>query len=499
MTIQLWRIKKLKNLNSSMVIASSRYMRSITGSSCLFILVALFLFSLSAEATGLRQMTLTEAINQALNYNLQIQQAQAKVGESEAIRLSARGKFGPSIELETNLFRWDDEVRFSFSSPSPEVQQKHGPVLEKYSDLMGVLPDLFQLGAIREKTTSQTTITAAQPLTPLYTIAKAHRIAALGQEAARFDLISTQEDIIFEVTKSYIGLKQANSAVEISQTAVDQVGAHLNQTKAFLRAGLIGQNEVLKAELALVEAKQRLIQAQTVKALTQSNLAILLGLPPAELIEPVEEFRNPPPFSGPNVEQYARQAMEQRTDLQAMEKRVAMAKNGKNIAQWEFVPQVAAVASYQHSEGMGTLTPKDCVFAGGVLNWKIWEWGATYYNVRAADYKLKQARLGERQLRDGIYLEVKKSLLDLQAADQTLEVSRMSVTQAEENFRIEKAKFDKNTNTTTDVLDAQLALTRAKLNHSNALHQWYIAQSALIKASGGGKANLNKYQRAGGK
>lgn len=112
--------------------------------------------------------------------------------------------------------------------------------------------------------------------------------------------------------------------------------------------------------------------------------------------------------------------------------------------------------------------------------------GAKYYGISEAEHQARRAQIGERQLADGIFLEVKKAFLDLKAAEQTLQVARNSVAQAEENFRIEQARFDKNTNTSTDVLDAQFSLTWAKLSYSTALYQWYAARATLGKATGEG-------------
>ena len=449
----------------------------------------LFLAALLAAPSGARaaprRMRLADALAVALERNLQLEQARAKVEESDESRRATRGNFGPSVTVDASLQYWDDKLEFAMSSPSPEVLAKHGAVLLKYADFMTALPDLFSFGAIREQLTAQIGVTAMQPLTPLYTVAKAYEAAKLGCAAARLDLTAAEEGIVYDVTRAYIGLKQASAGVEIGKTAVEQVGAHLKQARTFAKVGMIAENEVLKADLALAEARQQLIQIQAAESLAQSALALLLGLPPSDVITPVETFADPPPKLREGLDALVDVALQRRPELKAMSHRVEMAHKGKQIARWDLAPQIVAMATYSHNEGNGVFQPKDTVFVGGALKWKIWDWGATYYSGNVAAQKVRQAQIGEKQLKDGIYLEVKKAFLDVRTADQMLEATRTSVTQAEENFRIERVKFDKNTSTTTDVLDAQLALTRAKLSHSNALHQWYAARAALAKAIGG--------------
>lgn len=444
------------------------------------VLLGLLAFPAPAHA---RKLSLAEAVSLALERSPQVLQAREKLGETEAASKAARGNIGPKITADANVFRWDDEVTFAIPPPSAETLQKHGPVLAKYGDLMTALPDLFSFGPSREKVTAQVSVSIAQPLTPLYTIAKGYHIARLGRDAAREGLTAAADGAIFQATRAYVDLRQVRSAVEIARTAVDQVQAHRDRALAFQRAGMIGQNEVLKAELALAQAKQQLIQAESGEALAQSALALALGLSPRERFELTEVFADPPPRLRLGLEQLVQRALSARPEQKAVSKQVAMARTGRAIARWAFVPQVSAVAAYQHQEGMGFFLPKDAFYVGGVLKMDIWDWGSKYFAVREAGHRVAQAQIGARQLSDGIFLEVKKAFLDLRAAEQTLTVARVSVAQAEESFRIEKARFEKRVSTSTDVLDAQLALTRAKLSYTNALYQWYGARAALAKAT----------------
>ncbi len=449
------------------------------------VLIGIILFAGVGGLAAPRKMSLSEAVVLALKQNLEIEISREKVGEAEAHRRAARGNLGPKLSVEANIFRWDDEVSFAMSEPGPDVMQKHAAVFMKYGDLMQALPDLFDFGAIREQTTSQITMTATQPITPMYPIIKGYKIAGLNRDATRLDLNSTRDAIIYKVTRAYIGLKQVSSAVEIARGAVEQVQAHLQQVQIFHRSGLIGRNDVLKVELALAQGKERLIKVRAGMAMSQSALAMELGLSPKENIMPIERFSDPPPPFSQSLEICVQAGLKQRPELRALTKRVSMADIGRDIARWALVPEVAALASYQHSEGMGMFMPKDAFFVGGVLKWDFWEWGAKYYAIGEAGHKVRQSQFGLKQLRNGIYLDVKKSYLDLRTAEQTLAVARSAVIQAKENFRIVQAKFEGNANTSTDVLDAQMALTRAQLSYTTAIHGWYMARAALFKATGG--------------
>jgi outer membrane protein TolC len=170
-----------------------------------------------------------------------------------------------------------------------------------------------------------------------------------------------------------------------------------------------------------------------------------------------------------------------------MAKRRAAAAAEERRTTWDLLPQVSAIATYQHTEGQGTFFPKNAFFAGGLLKWDVWDWGGKYYATRAARARVAQAELGMRLLREGVELQTKKAYLDLQQAGEELTVARAAIVEAEENYRIEQKRFAANANTSTDVLDAQLALTRAKLSYTSALYGHYIARAALERAVGGAR------------
>ena len=60
-----------------------------------------------------------------------------------------------------------------------------------------------------------------------------------------------------------------------------------------------------------------------------------------------------------------------------------------------------------------------------------------------------------------------------------------SVAQAEENFRIETARYEANANTSFDVLDAETLLTQARAQALTTRYDHLVAQAALARALGG--------------
>jgi outer membrane protein len=451
----------------------------------------------AGSAWGERSLSLSEAVGLALKGNPELALEGARVAEAEATRKSTRGHYGPKLMVDGNIMVWDSELAFELDTPEVDMNdavaqanltpQELAELLnhqQLMSGLFKLMPTFFDLGNIRDQVTAQVSVTAAQPLTPLLQVHNGYVATRELAEAARLDRGSKEREVAHKVRETYLRVMQAGQFAEVAQTGVEQVEAHLKRARHFNVAGLIGKQDVLKAQLELARAKERVIKARYGISLASSGLALLLGLPLNDRFRLTEKVEDPPPRFGKSLEQCMEQALRQRTEIKSLRRKEQAAEAGKRRAFWDLWPQVSAVATYQHTRGQGTFMPENAFFAGGVLKWEVWDWGGKYYSMRAAAEKAQQARLGARLLAEGVQLETKSAYLELKQSEEALEVARAAITEAEENFRIEQKRFDANANTSTDVLDAQLALTRAKLSYTTALYGYYIARSALTKAMG---------------
>lgn len=438
--------------------------------------LASILLAMPARA---RSLSLDQAVELALKRSTKLAKSRQLVRQVEAKRKSVRGNLLPQLSVEGNLLYWDDDVKFEFGVDDLQVE----PGCE--SEMLCMLPLLsaFDFGPIREQLTAQLTLQIAQPITPLYQIFSGYQAAKLGAKAARVGVRLSTQQVADAARRAYIRVKQAQGGVAIAQAAVQQVEAQLKTVKAFRKAGLLGKNDVLKVAVGLARARGAEVQAKAGLELATTALAIEIGLPADEAIEPSERFEDPPPPFSLSFGACIERARKQRPELKAVALQKEIAAKSREASRGAMLPQLSAIGAYQRTEGQGFAMPKNAFFVGGVLSWKF-NWGADYYAYREAQEKLLSADLTAKQARDGVHLDVKKAYLDLKTAQQQLLITRAAVEQAQESYRIEQTKFKKSSATTTDVLDAQLSLSRSKLGYNNALYGWYLAHSSLQRAMG---------------
>jgi outer membrane protein TolC len=216
----------------------------------------------------------------------------------------------------------------------------------------------------------------------------------------------------------------------------------------------------------------------------RGNLALALHLPPDSAPAVVDDFPEPPrPLVVSELDVMSR-AVQDRPELRGAEEQVKQAQSGTSVAKAEWLPELTAVGTYQHITGQGPFQPRNAWFVGGMLTWDLWTWGATYKNVKVADAQAVQAKMTAQALRSQIVVEARQRLLEAQAAFATIEPARTSLQAATEAHRIQTLRYAEGVASTTDIIDAETDLSRARSAYAQARYRFYMAEVALARAAG---------------
>ena len=122
--------------------------------------------------------------------------------------------------------------------------------------------------------------------------------------------------------------------------------------------------------------------------------------------------------------------------------------------------------------------------AGIQLRWKVWDGFLTHGKVQEAIARLEQLVEQLRKVRLGIELEVAQARLNLKQATERVRVSQKAVQQAEESVRLTRVRFAQGLAITTQLINAETALTASRVRLAEAQADRRIAIVALRKALG---------------
>jgi len=117
-------------------------------------------------------------------------------------------------------------------------------------------------------------------------------------------------------------------------------------------------------------------------------------------------------------------------------------------------------------------------------SWNIWEWGATFFQARAAAHNAEAAAIDRENERHQVAVEVQTTAAQTEAAKVSVDVAKEAIGSAQEAYRVTQALLQAGSATTTDLLDAQNAFLTARLNLARAQYELAIQRVALARVMG---------------
>jgi outer membrane protein len=332
-----------------------------------------------------------------------------------------------------------------------------------------------------------------QPLFTGFRLQAGEESARLLASAAGQDLEKSRAELVLAVKSAYWGLVRAREFEKVVDENVRQVAGHLKDVRAFFGQGLLTKNEVLRTELELSNAEIMKIDARNEAEIALTALVSLIGLPldaDVELTTSVESQASRLPVeAGEGQGTPIERVLANRPEIKSAEFRIRASELGVKAARSGFFPQVYLSGNYYYLRPNPRFLPALDRFEGtwdvGVsVSFDLWNWGQTRRQAEQAEARLGQAREFRKALEDQAVLEVTQCRLSLARAGEKVRVAGQAVGQAEENLRVTMERFKQGVALNSDVLDAEVALLRAKLGRTQAAIDRVLAQARLEKALG---------------
>lgn len=297
----------------------------------------------------------------------------------------------------------------------------------------------------------------------------------------------SREDLVLKVHEFYYDLLSSELLKDEADQALKRLQAHHRDAQAFFDAGLIPRNDLLESEVREAQGEQNLLAASNRAAFAASRLNLLLRRPADRQLLVVDCLvKDARPVQWQDI---LTSAIKNRPELS--QRRLFVEETEKQIvmARAESLPMVTLSATYQKTGGDYLLAspfagPSEEKNAQIVASWKFWTWGQGSDKVTAAKQRHRQSKESEIEMVDAITLEARQAYLNLIEAEKNIAVTKKAIVSAEENYRINEARYQSRLNTSTEVLDAQNLLTAARTNYFVALHKYNLALVSLDWVTG---------------
>jgi outer membrane protein TolC len=429
--------------------------------------VLVFLVAAPARAQEPVQLTQEEAVAKALETSHRLAEGRARVTGAEANIRGRRAAEQPTVTLTGGYARTSHVEEFG-------VPQPNGGLRVIYPDI----PDNY--------------FTRLSFQWPIYTAGRTDALIRAAEAEARAlgeDIRTTRADLRLEAIRAYWAVVTATEAERVLREAVGRADATVADVRARFDAGLIPPNEVSSAEALRSRQQLQLIEAENQRRSVTEELRRLTGIAgpiePTDRLTPVNPgaptpLPAPPGATGDGRDRPERLAISER--ITAAEARRAAIESGRK-------PTIAVGAAADYSNPNPRIFPRSDTWrdfweVSVTANWTLWDGGRLAADVSEAAAVAAAGRERLAEIDSVIALDIAQRRLDLDSARASLGAADQGVRSAAEARRVVSERFGVGVATSTEVLDAQVALLQAELDRTRALASIRLAEARLERALG---------------
>lgn len=429
------------------------------------VLIIIFTFSLlkAQELT----LTLEQSFELGLNNSKELYIANSQILSADAAVTEISSLMLPKLSLNASYAKMSDVPPFQVTLPSLSF-----PITIQESIL-----NSYNFNAKIE-----------QPLFTGFRLSSLKSAAKLNKSAENIKFEKATIDKRDDIQKAFWNYYTAQQIVTLITDNLKALNAHLKNTNTYLENGLATKNDFLKLKVEVTNIELKLLEAQNNSKKAQAIFNKTLGLPLDNMTNTLvnnlgydsAEF---------NYQELLMKAKSNRQEIRSTALQIEALKEQETAAMADWYPQLFAFGNFYYNNPNQRYLPLEDKFndswdVGLALKWDVWNWGGTSAKVEKAKQSQYQAETSLSLLKENIELDVYNNYLNIQKSAKEIELSKLQVESAEENYRITEKKYTQQLATSTDLIDADASLLNARTTLIRSKVNYQMSLFALKKSLG---------------
>ncbi|MDD9971573.1 MAG: TolC family protein, partial [Myxococcales bacterium] len=424
-----------------------------------------------ATAVAAEPISLHQAVARALTENQTLRAGRQQLEAADAQVRRARAPLLPQATVEATV-NWIDEDRGAGPFPPAE---RTATIRGRFSQTLYSARKFGDFGVADER-----------------------------QQARERDYEASELDLVGEVAGRYIELMRALDLERVMYKGVENARINLTLSEARHRAGDVGREELYRWRIALSEAQQGLVRAQSRLRQAEVDLNEIQNLSPDTHLQPDEDkgsglrmlatdarldrYLERPDRLQRLTDFVVAQARQAAPELQAAQAEVRVAQRAHDRAvRASFLPELsleAGVAGRVWNDGAGTnartrpdlRVPNDLDWSVGLLaSFPLFAGMADHAAIAETRAELKRKEALAAALALAIERRVHNAIAEASAAHQALTLATEAAEHAQQGMDLVRQAYARGAVDVLRLVDAQTQVVVTQLSAENAYHDYLAA------------------------
>ncbi|HET9088617.1 MAG TPA: TolC family protein [Acidobacteriaceae bacterium] len=300
--------------------------------------------------------------------------------------------------------------------------------------------------------------------------------------ASKFTAKDAGDLVVLTVGNAYLLCVADAARLTSLQAQVKTSQISLDQAVQNHKTGVSPRLDELRARVDYQAIQQSMIATQDQQSKDLIALARAIGLPLDQKFRLTDA--NPEGATQiPTLDAAMAEALKTRNDYKSMQEQVVAAQRSLAAARAERLPKLTAEADYGEI-GVNPSNSHATFDATGEASGPIFEEGKLRGDAKIADAALRQMQARLNDLEGQIRADAQNAILDIQAAEKLVAVSRSNVDLANETLQEAQDRFRAGVSDNLGVSQAQSSVAQADDQYVGSLYQLNVARLSLARAIG---------------
>lgn len=414
---------------------------------------------------------LADLVAQALQQNLDLRAAFARLAAARALRGVAAGDQWPSLDARASFEDRQESRNTPFGAFIPRTNI-HAVAVDAAWEL-----DLW--GRVRRSVEA----------------------AARDLDASEADVRGAQVTVAAEVVATYIDLRAAQRRLAIAQANLQLQERTQALVESRRNAGLVVERDVAQAATNVESTRARLPALEASSLQAQNRLAVLLGKAPADLPPAIAAVGAMPVLPASIAVGVPADLLRRRPDVQAAERRFAAEVARIGVAEAERYPRLSLAGTFGFAANAAAdvfTKGSDVLAWGPSLRWNLFDGGRLRQRVEALEANAEAAQIAWEQAVLLALEETENAMMRFVREQSRRDSLARAAAQAARAVELAQTQYRAGLSDFQTVIDSQrtVASIEDELVGSDAAVAGSLV--AIFKALGGGVAPVEVESPAGG-
>jgi outer membrane protein TolC len=408
------------------------------------------------------QLSLSDAFNRALRYNLGAIESEEDTRAARAVRLRSLNALLPNLEARLSSTVQQIDLRalgISLNIPGVHIPTIVGPF--GVADARAYFSqELFNWSDIKN-----------------------WKSASQSERASQYSYRSDRDLVVFTTGTAYLVVIADGATVSSTRAEVNTAQTLYHQDVDQNKAGVIASIDLLRAQVELQTEQQRLIAAENQLDIDKLALGRVIGLPNGQAFRLTDSVPYAP-LAAVTLDQALQQAYSTRPDYLSDKAQVRAAESARQAAAAENYPSLSTATDFGDIGSPNFGISHETFDFALMLNIPVFQGTRVRADKLQADSELRRRRAELADLGGKIDDQVRTAFFNLKSSSELVTVAESNTNLANQTLAQARDRFKAGVADNLEVVQAQESVAAANQSYISSLYSFNVAKLSLALAIG---------------